>query len=46
MGNEKNTHVIFGSSFPRDQEYIEVIDDEMIKASFDRFGSDLLKRYL
>lgn len=26
MGNEENTHVIFGSSFPRDQEYIEVYD--------------------
>lgn len=25
MGNEENTHVVFGSSFPRDQEYIEVI---------------------
>lgn len=24
MGNEENTHVIFGSSFPKDQEYIEV----------------------
>jgi hypothetical protein len=30
MGNDKNTHVIFGSSFPRDQEYIEVLDNEMI----------------
>ncbi|XP_062570766.1 E3 ubiquitin-protein ligase RNF213-like isoform X2 [Saccostrea cucullata] len=24
MGNEENTHIIFGSSFPRDQEYIEI----------------------
>lgn len=34
MGNEENTHVIFGSSFPRDQEYIEVYNICLSSSSF------------